>query len=106
MGRRFSFTICYTTPMTTKQILQVLGVLVVLAIIFGVWANYTKPVALPVAQETHVLQGTKTAEGDFVYTEDKDYYSIKAAYPAQTPLEGEADIKARAAIEQVGWPTK
>jgi hypothetical protein len=86
--------------MTLKQIGYTLGILVVLAVIFGIWASFTKPIAAPVAGETHVLQGTKTANGDYQYTEDKDYYTIAASYPAQTPLEGEADIKARAAIEQ------
>jgi hypothetical protein len=86
--------------MTLKQIASVLGVLAVLAIIFGLWASHTKPVAAPAAQETHILQGTKTAQGDYLYTEDKDYYSIKAAYPGQTGLKAEADAIARATIEQ------
>lgn len=89
----------YTTPMTTKQILYLLSILVVLAGIFGFWASFTKPTK-PVAEETHVLAGTLTDQGDYLYTEDKDYYTIKATYPAKTPLEQEADRKARATIEQ------
>jgi hypothetical protein len=85
--------------MTTKQILYSLGVLAVLAVIFGFWASFTKPIE-PVAQEAHALPGSLTDQGDYLYTEDKDYYTIKAAYPATTGLEPEADLKARATIEQ------
>jgi hypothetical protein len=85
--------------MTTKQILYTLGILAVLAGIFGFLASFTKPIE-PVAEESHVLAGALTDQGDFVYTEDKDYYTVKAAYPATTPLEPDADRKARAVIEQ------
>lgn len=85
--------------MTTKQILYSLGILAVLAAFFAFWASFTKPIE-PVAQETHVLPGALTDQGDYLYTENKDYYTIKATYPATTSLETEADLKARAAIEQ------
>lgn len=85
--------------MSTKQILYSLGILIILGLIFAGLASLTRPVA-PVAQETHVLAGTLTDQGDYLYTENKDYYTIQAAYPANTPLEPAADAKARATIEQ------
>ena len=85
--------------MTTKQILYTLGILAVLAGIFGFLASFAEP-AGPAAEETHVLAGALTDQGDYLYTEDKDYYAVKAAYPANTPLGPEADRKARSAIEQ------
>lgn len=51
-------------------------------------------------RETHVLQGTTTAAGDYKYEEDAPYYRITALYPAKTPLQADADRKARRAIEQ------
>lgn len=85
--------------MSTKQILYALAILVVLAVIFGVWASYTKPITTT-GEPTSSLGGTLSATGDFAYTEDKPYYRITASYPAKTGLQATADAKARATVEQ------
>lgn len=86
--------------MNLKQIGWAAGVLGVLAIIFGAWASYTKPVAHSAVPPQDSLGGTLTANGDYKYTEDKPYYSITATYPAKTGLAAAADAKARAIIEK------
>jgi hypothetical protein len=85
--------------MTTKQILYSLGILLALGAVFAFFASFAEPVG-PAVEESHVLAGTLTEQGDYLYAEDKEYYAIQAAYPAKTPLAPEADRKARAAIEQ------
>lgn len=76
----------------------VLLVLFVAAGGLGFWASKTGlgPLA---PQERHVLMGSTTPEGDYVYVEDAPYYTIEVRYPAKTALSGAADAKARFAIE-------
>lgn len=88
--------------MSNKQILGILAVLIVLAVLVGMWASRTKPVALePAAGDTsEILGGTLNANGYYEYQDDKPYYKIVALYPAKTGLAAAADTKARTTIEQ------
>ncbi len=82
--------------MTIKQTLSALGILIVLGGAVGFWASRTTPA--PVAEQ-HILMGTKTADGDYQYSEQTDCFAIKANYPAATGLGAAADVKAREMIE-------
>ncbi len=68
--------------MQFKQAGWALLLLITGAIIFGLLASRTNPGGVPIVQETHVLAGTETKEGDFLYKEDAPYYTIEARYPA------------------------
>jgi hypothetical protein len=89
--------------MTTKQILSVLGVLAVLALIFGVWSSYTKPATSqePMAGDTSpVLKGRLETDQNYHYKETAPGYEIKAVYPSKVPLPStEASAKAALTIE-------
>lgn len=82
--------------MNYKQLGILLIILAAGAIVFGALSSNKK--AVP--EETHVLNGSPTESGAFVYAEDASYYTIAAYYPATTTLPAEADAKARLAIEQ------
>lgn len=87
--------------MSNKQILGILAVLIILAVLVGMWASRTQPVQEPAAgDKSEILGGTLTANGYYEYTEDKPYYKITAVYPANTGLSEGGDVKARTTIEQ------
>ncbi len=87
--------------MSTKQILSVLGVLIVLGLIFAFFASFTKPVPAPTAgDKSAILGGALGSNGDYEYVDDKPYYRITADYPATTGLEAAADVQVRTTIEQ------
>ncbi|HVV14806.1 MAG TPA: DUF3298 domain-containing protein [Candidatus Paceibacterota bacterium] len=84
--------------MTLKQGIYAFGLLAILAVIFGVWASFTKPPTFS-APESHPLPGEVIGEGLYQYTEDKPYYHIEVLYPPHTALKGSADVAARAYME-------
>jgi hypothetical protein len=87
--------------MSLKQIGYALGILIVLAAIFGILASFTKPVVAPHEQATSpVLHGTATTTGDFEYKENGEGYKISVIYPSKTGLAAEADLRARTVLEQ------
>jgi hypothetical protein len=87
--------------MTLKQIGWALGILVVLALVFGWLASFSKPMA-PAHEEatSPILHGTATTTGDFEYAEAGDGYKIDIIYPSKTGLAADADLRARTAMEQ------
>lgn len=88
--------------MTNKQILGALGVLVVLALVFGWLASRTQPAAQePMAgDESTVLKGRLESDQNYHYQETTDGYKIEAVYPAEVPLPTtEAGKKAALTIE-------
>ena len=88
--------------MTTKQILYSLGGLIVLGLVFAGLASFsTPPAVVPTAgDKSAILGGTLGSDGVYHYSESKEYYKITADYPADTGLSAEANLKARATVEQ------
>ena len=86
--------------MSTKQILSILGVLIVLGLIFAGIASFTSAPAPVAGDKSDILGGTLSASGDYQYVEDKPYYRITADYPATTGLQAAADTRVRTTIEQ------
>jgi hypothetical protein len=84
--------------MTLKQGIYAVGVLVLIAAVFGVLAAFTTfpPLSTP---EVHPLPGEMIGEGLYRYSEDKPYYQIEVFYPPNTSLAGRADSAARAYME-------
>jgi len=79
------------------------GLLVLAAVVLGVWATYSRSVGHPMgptATPTNILGGTATTSGDLEYTESHPYYRVSLLYPAATPLVGQADLHARQYIEE------
>jgi len=89
--------------MTLKQIGWAVGILVVLAVVFGVWSSFTTPAApsSPTAGDTSpVLKGRLEADQNYHYKDVAPGYEITAVYPAKVPLpSAEASAKAAATIE-------
>lgn len=85
--------------MTLKQTGITLLVLAVLAVVAGVWASYSRPVAQEPAQVQDLLGGTATSTGQMEYRELSDCFDIDALYPASTGLSATADAKAREFIQ-------
>lgn len=88
--------------MSIKQILSVLGVLIVLGLVVAGVSSFVAPAApAPTpGDKSDILGGTLGANGDYQYAEDKPYYRITADYPATTGLKAEADAQVRTTIEQ------
>ncbi len=86
--------------MSTKQILSVLCVLIVLGLIFAGIASFTSAPTPVAGDKSDILGGTLSTNGDYQYSEDKPYYRIVADYPANTGLEAAADARVRTTIEQ------
>jgi hypothetical protein len=85
--------------MTLKQGIYAVGVLVLMAAVFGALAAFTKfPAYAP--PEHHPLPGELTQDGVYQYVEDKPYYHIEVLYPPRTALPGAADSSARAYMEE------
>ncbi|HEY4501820.1 MAG TPA: hypothetical protein VJJ20_02010 [Candidatus Paceibacterota bacterium] len=89
--------------MNLKQIGWAVGVLVVLAVIFGVWSSFTTPAAPqePMAGDTSpILKGRLETDQNYHYKETAPGYEINAVYPAKVPLPTtEASTKAALTIE-------
>src|SRR3989344_6541864 len=75
----------YNGCMQFKQAGVALLVLIILAVGFGFGASKSGT-GVPLPQEQHVLAGTKMADGSYTYSENADYYTVEAAYPATQPL--------------------
>lgn len=85
--------------MEAKQIGIVLVAIGATVVMFGTFVQRQNAPEASM-RESHVLQGSSTPSGDYVYLENAPYYVITAAYPGKTPLFGNADAKARLAVEQ------
>ncbi|MDB5225676.1 MAG: hypothetical protein JWL87_628 [Candidatus Adlerbacteria bacterium] len=86
--------------MDLKQIAWGAGILLALALVFGIWASYTTPAKVETPQQ-QALAGTLQPNGDYKYSESTEIYTIEASWPEKVPLAtAEASAKARFAIEQ------
>ena len=70
-----------------KYIYTLVAVLVLGMIGFVVWALRPQATVQAPQSTTHVLAGVAQPNGDYVYTEDKPYYTIKATYPNNSVVE-------------------
>ena len=80
-----------------KKVLWSALILIVAAIIFGLWASRVHAPAP--AQSGDILSGVATSTG-LEHLEDTDLYHIDITYPAHMPLQAGADAQARATVEQ------
>ncbi len=82
--------------MNLKQFGVAIALLAILAVVFGFWAANTPQ--QQAGQESHVLNGTKNADGTYTYLEETDYYRIEVDYPDRVPVANTK--KAQASLEQ------
>lgn len=82
--------------MNIKQFGIAVALLAVLAVVFGFWASNTPQQEL--SQETHLLEGTKNADGTYTYVEETEFYTIEVDYPDRVPVR-ESD-RAQTTLEQ------
>jgi hypothetical protein len=88
--------------MSNKQILGALAILIVLAVLAGMWVSKTEPRdTTPTAgDKSAILGGSLESTGDYRYKEQAPGYTIEARYPAQVPsFSAEASAKVVAAVE-------
>jgi len=87
--------------MSNKQILGALAVLVILAVLVGMWAKPNAPAEAPTAgDKSTILGGTLESDQNYRYKEVGAGYVIEVEYPAAVPLPTpEASKKAALTIE-------
>jgi len=63
----------------------------------GIW--YGGRLLTDPTSDTHILSGSEVIAGEMQYTEEGQYYTVAASYPARTSLSGPADKRARDTME-------
>jgi len=86
--------------MDFKKVALALFLLVVVGAGVLYWVSKSGSTLLAPAAERHILVGTTTPEGDFVYSEEGPYHMIDVYYPATTSLPQSVDHDARMIVEQ------